>query len=210
MERVESILFEIIFWGFFAFDLFFRLSGKSLGEIISRMSDIREEVLIDYFPPFMTPQMVEFIEIRHFLKEKLSKLQTEREKSSEETFTKKMQKLRFRRTCGFTISSGVDIEFVKPSKIFWKHNSSRRRLLAREVRESVRKNFIKAKTDFVLGQENGQKLTQGGHPHGREANHFLEGERKGCHQVGPLREPEQNPLKKGKQILLAQDKETQQ
>lgn len=101
------------------------------------MGEIKEEVSIDEFPEFMDMKMINFVEIKYLLENRLEKL-TEKEKDKEDDkkiVKKKLSNLRLRR--GGNKIEDSEFEMIGTCNTFWKQDSSKNKKIAKEIRNKV-------------------------------------------------------------------------
>ena len=94
------------------------------------MKDIKEEVLINYFPEYLDLKMIKYLEKRYKAEEKLSTLRFKKKNIDEAA------KIRLRKA---HVNVGDKIDMVSPTAMFWRKNDSNRKALVHEVRTSVKK-----------------------------------------------------------------------
>lgn len=103
------------------------------------MGEIKEDVLIDDFPDFLDMDMINYVETKHLLENRLEKITESSGGKSETLKKKKMRNLRLRR--GGAGIDDNDFEPIGPYNTFWKHDSSKKKRQAQEIRSKVRVNF---------------------------------------------------------------------
>lgn len=123
---------------------------------MKRMTDIKEEILLSYFPDFLDTKMLKYVELKFKLEDELEKLTgwNDQKKSLLTRQTQKMMEEKFE-------SIDKDSSITK----FWSNNTTAKKVRAKELKDSVknmiRKNIsqeiVKAKKPIMIMQ--GSKFT---------------------------------------------------
>lgn len=98
---------------------------------MKKMADINEDILMSYFPDFLDRKMLRFVELKFKLEEKLRKV----------THWKghKRKKMTKRHTHRDIEGKFKTIEKEDISSLFWSNNISKSRVMAKEIRQKVKK-----------------------------------------------------------------------
>ena len=97
---------------------------------MKRMTDIKEEILLSYFPDFLDTKRLKYVELKFKLEDELEKLTgwNENKKSLMSRQTQKMMEEKFE-------SIDKDSSITK----FWSNNTTKKKLKAKELKISVQK-----------------------------------------------------------------------
>jgi hypothetical protein len=99
---------------------------------MKRMNDIKEDILISYFPEFLDEKMLKFVELKFQLEDNLEKL----------THWGKKKKKKLNRITHKSVKEQFEsIERDKSTINYWSHNKSTRRVYAKEIRNSVKSSL---------------------------------------------------------------------
>ena len=95
---------------------------------MKRMTDIKEEILLSYFPDFLDTKMLKYVELKFKLEDELEKITgwNKIKKKAPTRQTQKMMEAKFE-------SIDKDSSIAK----FWNNNSNARKMYAKELKENV-------------------------------------------------------------------------
>ena len=105
------------------------MSGKSLGEVMKRMEDIREEILNSYLPEFLDQRMLHFVELKYKLETELEQ-RTGFKRKNTGTWGKRPKRVKK------GLFDHIDREIT--SLDYWSHNVSHKNMVANQAKQKVK------------------------------------------------------------------------